>query len=90
MSKSFLDHDDFSDQSGDRIRPEQWRNPRLVIIDHSLGGRFWSELTKDGDTMDTTLTGRVFDVIEKELDYGKYGGQVEVDGVLYVFAISYR
>jgi len=84
-----MNHDSYGDDAADRIQPSEWRSPRCVLITAwASGEEFWSELTVDDEALDTTLTGRVLDPIQRELRSGKNGGSVIVDGIEYVFVVT--
>jgi hypothetical protein len=86
-----LDHDHYGSDSNDRISKDDWRNPRAVTISvNAEGQEFWGEISKGecGEVMDTTLTGRVLDPIEREVRLGRNAGSVMVDGIEYVFVVD--
>lgn len=76
-----------------RIRPAEWCDPRLIIfVDHgrngiagSPGSIFWGERTKDGEDLDTTADGPVFEAIERQYRAGNDSGRVDVMGICYAF-----
>lgn len=77
---------DVCDETDDRISPEDWRYPRVVVMSQAHKGQWsWGELTEQGEVWDTTLTGRVLDIIEQQVRDGKYCGEVYVDGVPYQY-----
>lgn len=82
-------HDFYDSDASDRIQKSEWRSPRVVVVDVSNGIKFWGELAAGdvGQVCETTLTDRVFDPIEREIDSGKNAGSVMVDGVEYVFVV---
>lgn len=82
-------HDSYDcSDAADRVQPNQWRNPRVVVVDVDKHGQeSWGELAAGdfGQVLDTTLVGRVFDAIKPHIRAGKNGGSVLVDGIEYVF-----
>lgn len=78
-----------------RIRPAEWCNPRLIVFtdsrtpeqiaDGSINGIHWGERTKDGEDLDTTADGPVFEAIERQYLAGVTSGRVDVMGIVYAF-----
>jgi hypothetical protein len=78
-----------------RIRPAEWCNPRLIVFTDSrtseqiaagsINGIHWGERTKDGEDLDTTADGPVFNAIERQYLAGNESGRVDVMGIVYAF-----
>ena len=84
-----MDHDEFRDDAEDRIHPNERRNPRVVNITvDKQGHEFFGELSRGGDILDTTLTGRVLFPIEQRARVGINGGSIFIDGIEYVFVVD--
>ncbi len=80
---------DIVDELDERIRPEDHRSPRVVVVSECFDGQFsWGELTNFGCTQETTLTGIVLDQIGKEIRSGVVAGTVVVDGIVYAFVFG--
>jgi hypothetical protein len=78
-------HDIF-DEDDPRIPPDQWRFPRVIVMSKTHDDQWsWGELTDGGEVWDTTLTGRVLDVVEQRVRDGMYCGEVYVDGIPYQY-----
>jgi hypothetical protein len=80
---------DMVDELDERIRPDEYRIPRVVVVSECFDGQFsWAELTDNGHTEDTTLTGVVLDPIGREIRSGAVAGTVTVDGIVYAFVFG--
>ena len=81
-------HDEY-DESDPRITPNNWRSPRVVVIDWTHDGQLsFGELSNDGVVEETTLTGRVLDVAEAYARRGDHCMCFSVDGIKYVCVIG--
>lgn len=81
-------HDVFEDMES-RLTKEEHRDPRVVVVSECHDGQYsWAELSDDGTTGDTTLTGVVLDPIEKAIRSGQLAGTVTVDGIVYAFVFG--
>lgn len=70
----------------DRISPEDWRYPRVIVMSKVHDGQWsWGELNKHGEVEETSLTGAVLDPIEQSVELGQYCGEVWVDGIPYQY-----
>jgi len=70
----------------DRISPEDWRYPRVVVMSQTHDGQWsWGELNKHGEVEETSLTGKVLDQIERRVKLGICCGEVTIDSIPYQF-----
>jgi hypothetical protein len=79
--------------SADRIRPEECRPTRLIVVDEASDGTFsWGELSRGscGHVKDTTLTKPVLEPIERLILSGARAGSIVIDGTEYHYSCSMR